>query len=137
MMHIFIIALTLLVNLAPCNANGGKGASECAGINAISPKCKSSELGAKRDYFYIGGEYQSTNIRPPINGTFVGGLSDNSIVVNQMYVEKLSPIGGVTKPHPIILMSAGLPAGTVRFSVLASTPSSLWIKLLAYYHRHG
>ena len=73
----------------------------CVGINAISPKCRTPELPYSRDFFYIGGRYQ-----------FNSALN-SSILVDQMYVEKLTPHGGVTKPYPIVLFTAGVPSGAV------------------------
>jgi hypothetical protein len=46
-MFIFITALALLADLASCDAQK----IDCAGINAVSPKCNSPELAIKRDYF--------------------------------------------------------------------------------------
>lgn len=74
---------------------------QCIGINAISPYCKTSEAAYSRDYFYIGGRYQ---LNEKIN---------QSILVDQMYVEKLTPRGGATKPYPIVLFTAGVPSGAV------------------------
>jgi hypothetical protein len=73
----------------------------CVGINAISPKCQTPETAYSRDYFYIGGRYQ-----------FNAALN-SSILVDQMYVEKLTPHGGATKPYPIVLFTAGVPSGAV------------------------
>lgn len=76
------------------------GAS-CVGINAISPKCRTRETPYSRDFFYIGGRYQ-----------FDEALN-SSILVDQMYVEKLTPYAGATKPYPIVLFTAGVPSGAV------------------------
>ncbi|KAH7355435.1 Alpha/Beta hydrolase protein [Rhexocercosporidium sp. MPI-PUGE-AT-0058] len=51
-----------------------------------------------RSYFYIGGEYVNT-----FSGLFLSG---------QMYVEKLIPASGCTKPYPIIFIHGGAQTGT-------------------------
>ena len=79
-----------------------KDQPNCVGINAISPKCKSSESAFTRDFFYIGGVYAPFP------------LLKSQITINQMYVEKLTPIGGANKPYPIVLFTAGVPSGAVR-----------------------
>jgi hypothetical protein len=44
-----------------------------------------------RDYFYIGGEY-------------VDNGSGEHIFSNQMYVEKLNPVGGATQATPLVMI---------------------------------
>lgn len=74
---------------------------QCVGINAISPNCSTPEAAYSRDYFYIGGRYQ------------LNAALDQNILVDQMYVEKLTPFGGAKKPYPIVLFTAGVPSGAV------------------------
>jgi hypothetical protein len=77
----------------------------CQGINAISPKCKGPEAAYEREYFYVGGRYiynATTNI---------------TLLTWQLFVEKLTPPDGVKQPHPVILMTAGVPSGAVRLSL--------------------
>lgn len=74
---------------------------QCIGINAIRPYCRTQEAAYSRDYFYIGGRYQ------------LNAALNQNILVDQMYVEKLTPFGGATKPYPIVLFTAGVPSGAV------------------------
>lgn len=76
-------------------------ANNCTGINAVSPQCKSTESAYTRDTFFVGGEYL------PYNGT------TQSIFSDQLYVEKLTPAGGVSKKNPLVFISAGVPTGAV------------------------
>lgn len=71
----------------------------CTGVNALSPDCSTVESAYHRDVFYVGGDYKTSGT------TF--------IVSNQIYVEKLTPVSGVTKPYPLIFISAGVPSGSV------------------------
>lgn len=80
-------------------------AIDCTGINALSPRCKSSEAAYTRDFFYVGGDYAPS----PLPG--------QSIFTGQMYVEKLTPVTGVNQTYPLVFVSAGVPSGTVSSSV--------------------
>lgn len=62
--------------------------ANCVGVNAISPDCASNEAGHYRDFFYVGGRYVNT--------------SSGHLMYDQMYVEKLTPIAGVTKANPVV-----------------------------------
>ena len=77
-------------------------AVDCTGIKAVSPECKTQQSPYYRDFFYIGGEYV------PASNT-----STASIFSDQMYVEKLTPVKGVSKPQPLVFISAGVPSGVV------------------------
>lgn len=55
-----------------------------------------------RSVFYAGGRYVFDK---SLNGT---------ILENQMYVEQLTPIGGVKHPYPLIFAHGGGASGTVR-----------------------
>lgn len=59
-----------------------------------------SEVPAIRSYFYIGGEYADDG-----NG--------GHIFRNQMYIEHLKPINGVTQDAPIVLIHGQAQTGTV------------------------
>ena len=74
-------------------------ATNCVGVSAISPKCASSESAYQRDVFWVGGHY--------VEGTL--GL----YTYDQMYVEKLTPSRGVTKPYPVVLFHGGGISGAV------------------------
>lgn len=76
-------------------------AIDCTGIKAVSPQCSSAESAYTRDTFFVGGEYI------PYNGTY------QSIYSDQLYVEKLTPVGGVSQKNPLVFISAGVPTGAV------------------------
>ncbi|KAK8096921.1 hypothetical protein PG999_012865 [Apiospora kogelbergensis] len=79
----------------------GVAAIDCAGVNALSPKCGSSESAYTRDFFYVGGDYVPSSV------------PGQSIFTGQMYVEKLTPVTGVSQTYPLVFVSAGVPSGTV------------------------
>ncbi|KAK8019811.1 hypothetical protein PG990_004949 [Apiospora arundinis] len=66
---------------------------DCTGVNAISPKCKSSEALYARDVFYVGGRSVTTG--------------SGNILADQVYVEKLTPSCGVKQPHPLVFFHGG------------------------------
>lgn len=76
-------------------------ASDCIGVNAASPDCRTSETLYHRDFFYIGGHYEYYN------------SSLGNLLVDQLYVEKLTPANNVTQPYPLIMFHGGGPSGTV------------------------
>jgi hypothetical protein len=80
--------------------------SDCSGIKAISPKCKGPEAAYQREYFYVNGRYV-------FNAT-----TNSTLMTWEMYVEKLTPLGGATQPHPVILMTAGVPSGAVSAPII-------------------
>ena len=82
---------------------------DCSGINAINPQCKGPETAYEREYFYVGGRY------------VYNATTNSTIMTWEMYVEKLTPPGGATQPHPIILMTAGVPSGAVSFFIFIYT----------------
>lgn len=85
---------------AASSDNSTAGASsDCVGINAVSPACSSSESAYKRDVFYVGGQYVT--------------YGTSYIRSGQLYVEKLTPAAGATKPYPLVFISAGVPSGNV------------------------
>lgn len=59
-----------------------------------------TEAFASRDYFYIGGEYVSIS-------------ANNTLFVNQMYVEHLLP-SRIEQPYPIVFIHGQGMTGTVR-----------------------
>ncbi|PGH08833.1 hypothetical protein AJ79_05837 [Helicocarpus griseus UAMH5409] len=67
-------------------------------VEGQHPAIISAEAGHRREYFYAGGGYVNTK-----NG---------HIFQNQMYVEKLSPIGGSTREYPVVLLHGGGQSGT-------------------------
>lgn len=70
-----------------------KNGTDCEGINAISPKCSSNETPYYRDFFYVGGHYEDSNL--------------GNLTYDQIYVEKLTPVGGTSQPKPIIFFHGG------------------------------
>lgn len=92
---------SILPALLPVLAATSAATSDCEGLNAISPACISTEAAYRRDTFYIGGEYVPySNI-------------NQSITIGQVYVEKLTPLTGVNQTHPLVFISAAIPAGSV------------------------
>ena len=63
-----------------------------------------------RKVFYIGGCY-------------VTDQSGNHVLKDQMYVEQLTPIGGSTKPYPLILIHGFGQTGTVSHGSLTALVS--------------
>lgn len=63
----------------------------------------SAEVPAQRSYMYVGGQYISDG-------------SDQHVFADQMYVEKLTPVKGATKPHPIVFIHGQAQTGTVRMT---------------------
>lgn len=116
----FSLVFTIFVSLV--SAREVNGTENCVGINAVNPRCKSTEKLYYRDFFYIGGHYQ-----------YESSLNSN-IYVDGFYVEKLTPPQGVTRPHPIILLSAGVPSGAVSIqSWLWNTASGTYSSGLVEY----
>lgn len=68
------------------------------------------ESAAVRSYFYIGGSYD-------VSG---GG----HLHKDQMYVEKLVPVNGITKKTPIVLMHGQAQTGTVSYLYIFPTIDS-------------
>lgn len=84
---------------APYGTANSSSSNNCVGINAISPACASPESAYKRDVFYVGGDYQ------PYGTSYIRA--------GQLYVEKLTPAAGASKPYPLVFISAGVPSGNV------------------------
>lgn len=59
-----------------------------------------AEVPSIRSYFYVGGEYVEDG-----NG--------GHIIRDQMYVEKLLPVGGATQDTPIVLIHGQAQTGSV------------------------
>ncbi|KAF2087650.1 alpha/beta-hydrolase [Saccharata proteae CBS 121410] len=73
--------------------------SDCIGVNAIAPSCRSNETLHRRDFFYVGGHY--------VSDSSVGNLT-----YGQLYVEKLTPALGVNQTKPIVFFHGGGATGT-------------------------
>ncbi|CAG8292284.1 unnamed protein product [Penicillium salamii] len=61
--------------------------------------CWSNEVPAKRSYMYVGGQYMLNS-------------AGQHVFTDQMYVEKLTPAEGATKPHPIVFIHGQAQTGT-------------------------
>lgn len=83
----------------------------CA-IVAASGWC--SEVPAQRSYLYVGGQY-------------ILNSAGQHVFADQMYVEKLTPAAGVTKPYPIVFIHGQAQTGTVR--IVEETTSPLYQRL--------
>lgn len=57
------------------------------------------EAAASREYFHVGGGYKSTK--------------EGTLFHNQMYVEKLVPVGGISQKYPLVFVHGGAQTGTV------------------------
>lgn len=97
------LALGLSALAAPAHA------ADCTGVKAISPQCASAETGYRRDFFYVGGETVTT-------------AAGSNITANQLYVEKLSPLGGATHPHPLVFFHGGGFSGTTWLNTPDNRP---------------
>lgn len=86
-------------NSSTSSGNSTSSSIDCVGINAISPACSSPESAYKRDVFFVGGDYV------PYGTSYIRA--------GQLYVEKLTPAGGASKPYPLVFISAGVPSGNV------------------------
>ena len=62
---------------------------------------RATEAFYQRNIFYAGGEYSFT---PSTNST---------ILINQIYVEQLTPLGGKRQRYPIVFFHGGGASGTV------------------------
>ena len=67
---------------------------------------QSSEAFYQRNVFYAGGEYKYSN------------TSKGTILVNQLYVEQLTPTGGQKQKYPIIFVHGAGVSGTVSGPVM-------------------
>lgn len=81
-------------------------------IAAASGWCR--EVPAQRSYMYVGGQY-------------ILNSAGQHVFADQMYVEKLTPAAGITKPYPIVFIHGQAQTGTVR--IIEETPSPLYQRL--------
>lgn len=101
-----ITTATLLASLL-----GRAYAADVSNADGVSPA--SSEVAAIRTFFYTGGGYADDG---------AGG----HIYREQMYVERLQPAKGVSKPTPIVFIHGQAQTGTVSsdISLLSSCAHS-------------
>ena len=111
-------ALFILVLASPSTLN----VSDCAGVNGLRPQCKPVEAYHRREVFHVGGHYE------------LNAQSKQNVLVDKMYVEKLTPISGVSKPYPLVFFHGGGYSGAVRHS--NEPPSNLHADT-HFAFRHG
>ena len=75
--------------------------SNCIGVNALSPQCRPVEANHRREVYYVGGHYQ------------LDPKSKQDVLVDQMYVEKLTPIPSSRQKHPLVFFHGGGYSGAV------------------------
>ena len=85
--------------------------SDCVGINSLSPRCKPVEANHRREVFYVGGHYQ------------LDTQTQQHFLVDQLYVEKLTPFPSPHQRHPLVFFHGGGYSGTVSFNVNGSDDS--------------
>jgi hypothetical protein len=84
---------------------------------AAVPVCSSpspnqtAEAFYQRNIFYAGGEYEFSS------------TSKGTILVNQLYVEQITPMGGKKQKYPIVFVHGGGVSGTVN------VPGKFWVLL--------
>ena len=72
----------------------------CAGINALSPNCRAVEASHSREVYYIGGRYEADS-------------TGQQILVDQVYVEKLTPNNSRRQNYPLVFFHGGGYSGAV------------------------
>jgi pimeloyl-ACP methyl ester carboxylesterase len=87
-----------LLALSGLSAAADNSTESCIGIAAIKPKCKSFQAQHQRDVFYVGGR-----LLP---------IASGNLTVDQLYVEKLTPLTGVTQAKPLVFFHGGAVSGT-------------------------
>lgn len=101
-----------LLSLGLATLCGASNFTDCRGVKAVNPACRSHEVPYLRDFFYVGGRYIETEI--------------GNVTVDQIYVEKLSPVAGVLHPHPLVFFHGG---GTSGVSWL-NTPDNRYVRFI-------
>ncbi|KAJ8116518.1 hypothetical protein OPT61_g2073 [Boeremia exigua] len=90
-------SLTVFVLLTLVSVAADNTTQSCAGVAAISPRCKSSQSHHQRDVFYVGGGLLN--------------IGNGNLTVDQLYVEKLTPSAGVTQLKPLGFFHGGAVSG--------------------------
>lgn len=90
-------AAAALLMLAGTAAAAAAAAVDCSGVNAVSPQCASVETTYSRDVFMVGGRWVP--------------VSSGNITADQVYVEKLTPAGGVVHDKPLVFFHGGAVSG--------------------------
>ena len=84
---------------APATATGND--SHCIGVNGLSPKCRPVEAAHHREVYYVGGRYE------------VNASTGLQSLIDQVYVEKLTPNYSRRQPYPLFFFHGGGYSGTV------------------------
>ena len=108
-----MILRNYLLYLAPCLS-----LAQSLQNSAFDP---SEELPYIRDYFYLGGRYVDD-----------GTNTSSHVFVDQMYVERLTPVKGKGKPNPIVFIHGQAQTGTNWLN--KPDGSRGWA---SYYSSHG
>lgn len=77
---------------------------KCAGVDALSPRCKPVEANHHREVFYVGGHYE------------LNAQTKQHVLVDKMYVEKLTPFSKVSKSYPLVFFHGAGFSGAVSQS---------------------
>jgi pimeloyl-ACP methyl ester carboxylesterase len=91
----YVLILFLLQFTTPSSARNHT--LNCAGVGSVNPRCASNETTHRRDFFYVGGRSLET--------------TTGNVTVDQIYVEKLSPLGGSKKKAPLVFFHGGSTSG--------------------------
>ncbi|KAL8994993.1 MAG: hypothetical protein Q9169_005192 [Polycauliona sp. 2 TL-2023] len=92
---VFLFVNILSQGLAAA-VNGGGGANAgCIGLGALSPKCRPVEASHSREVYYVGGHYK------------LDASSGQEVLVDQVYVEKLTPARSTRQPFPLVFFHGG------------------------------
>lgn len=86
-MLIWSIVLVVLIGAAPIWSSPAQG--------------RTSEALHRRNVFWVGGQY------------FYNATRGGTILVNQTYVEQLTPVAGVKQPYPLVFLHGGGDSGAV------------------------
>lgn len=86
-----MVASFILVSLLAAFSSAQK--TDCVGVNAISPKCRSVEVPYTRDFFYVGGRALT--------------VSTGELTADKLYVEKLTPTRGPYQSKPVVFSHGG------------------------------
>lgn len=73
----------------------------CSGLNGLRSQCPSVEAPHRREVFHVGGHYE---LNPE---------SRMHVLLDKLYVEKLTPFPRVTKPYPLVFFHGGGFSGAV------------------------
>ncbi|KAH8662473.1 Alpha/Beta hydrolase protein [Xylariales sp. PMI_506] len=89
-----VAAITASSSLAACSS------SACIASSAVSPSCKSPEVPYYRDVFFIGGhDVESAEL--------------GNVTIDQLYVEKLTPVSGASKKPIVYFHGGGISGATI------------------------